>query len=79
MVTSVLYLAATARAQSVSFEDDFECNDDSSFAGTAGQWGWKAIRSSDTFNTSFNDGVSPNSDDNTARSAARSTRTRTSS
>ncbi|MCB9696944.1 MAG: DUF4215 domain-containing protein, partial [Alphaproteobacteria bacterium] len=63
MLTPVLFHASMAYGQQISFEDDFDCNDDPSFGSPAGQWGWEAIYGSDPWSTDLNGGVSPIRDD----------------
>ncbi len=51
--------AASARAQSVYFVDDFDCSDQAELGTPAGARGWDAAFDADPWRTDANDGVSP--------------------
>ncbi len=58
-------LSLEAAAQSVTFEDDFECSDQSVFGEPGGAYGWHANLAGDPWSTALGRGVSPVTDAST--------------
>ncbi|NCG17908.1 MAG: hypothetical protein GWP91_02715 [Rhodobacterales bacterium] len=54
--------ARSAHAQSVFLSEDFDCSDEANFAGIAGQHGWSAQWSGDSWETLTTGGVAPTTD-----------------
>ncbi len=63
MVLSALAGGAnTAWAQSIYFEDDFDCSNEAVFGRPRGAHGWQSVNPQDPFRTDANGGVSPVTD-----------------
>ena len=67
LIFSCLLVPSAAFSQAVTFQDDFECNNDGAFGDPAGQFGWEAfLRNNgfftDEWRTDLSDGLSPQTD-----------------
>ena len=58
---AAMFLPGLALGQSLAFEDNFDCDDDTTF-GTSLDRGWDNVLNGDAWSADFNDGVSPLTD-----------------